>query len=51
MTVGDLAATLEKEKIDRTAIILVGEFLAQQGEESKLYDRNFTHGCRESEEA
>ena len=49
-TVAGLAAAVKSEEIGRTAIILVGEALAQQGEESKLYERGFTHGCRRGEE-
>ena len=47
--VAGLAAAVKSAHIDRTAIILVGEALAQQGEESKLYERGFTHGRRQGE--
>ncbi|HOF87022.1 MAG TPA: precorrin-4 C(11)-methyltransferase [Armatimonadota bacterium] len=36
--------------IERTAMILVGEALANEGEASKLYDRTFSHGYREGQE-
>lgn len=48
-TVGALAADIAAAGIDRTAIILVGDTLAQQGEESRLYDRGFTHGHRQAD--
>ena len=37
------------EGIDRTAVILVGEVLANEGEASKLYDRTFSHDYREGQ--
>lgn len=47
------AATLKEAVaaagIDRTAIILVGDTLGQQGEDSRLYDSEFSHGYREAE--
>lgn len=45
-TVGQLAEAISKEKVDRTAIILVGEALTQVGEESRLYAPGFQHGYR-----
>ena len=46
-TVQLMAAAMEAAGIDRTAIILVGGFLARQGEESLLYDQGFSHGYRQ----
>ncbi|MHB0914801.1 MAG: precorrin-4 C(11)-methyltransferase [Thermoleophilia bacterium] len=48
-SVGNLAADITAAGIDRTAIILVGDTLAQQGEESRLYDRGFSHGYRQAD--
>jgi len=45
--VGKLAADVAAAGIHRTAIILVGEALAQQGDESLLYRKGFSHGCRD----
>jgi precorrin-4/cobalt-precorrin-4 C11-methyltransferase len=45
-TVERLAADLTAAGIDRTAIILVGATLAQEGEESLLYREGFSHGYR-----
>ena len=47
-TVAKLAGDVEAAGIDRTAIILVGEALAQQGGESLLYREGFSHGYRQS---
>ena len=46
-TVGGLVDSFHEAGIDRTAIILVGDALYNEGEKSKLYDRNFSHGYRE----
>ncbi|MHB1324949.1 MAG: precorrin-4 C(11)-methyltransferase [Thermoleophilia bacterium] len=46
-TVAKLAGDIEAAGIDRTAIILVGEALAQAGDESRLYKDGFSHGYRE----
>lgn len=46
-TVEKLPADIAAAGIDRTAIILVGEALAQKGEESLLYKEGFSHGYRE----
>lgn len=46
-TVENLPADLAAAGIDRTAIILVGAALAQEGEESLLYKEGFSHGYRE----
>ncbi|NLT92067.1 MAG: hypothetical protein GXY02_02940, partial [Actinobacteria bacterium] len=36
--------------IDRTAMILVGDALRNEGDASLLYDPGFTHGYRAAEE-
>lgn len=46
---GDLRciARLAREAgIDKTALIMVGDFLTAAGKRSRLYDKNFAHGCR-----
>lgn len=45
--VSTLAETAQKEGINRTALILVGDFLGQQYDRSLLYHPNFTTGFRE----
>ena len=45
-TVGTLAENAEKQGIDRTALVLVGEFLSGNPERSRLYDPAFTTGYR-----
>ena len=45
-TVGTLAESAEKYGIRRTALVLVGEFLAGSRERSRLYDPAFTTGYR-----
>ena len=49
-TVGDLPAMAEENGISRMALILVGEFLGEQYDRSKLYDPAFSHGFREAEQ-
>ncbi len=53
-TTGELAATVKKEKITRTALVVVGRVLDVSLEtlvhHSKLYDRHFAHGYREAED-
>ncbi|HTR44962.1 MAG TPA: precorrin-4 C(11)-methyltransferase [Thermodesulfovibrionales bacterium] len=48
---GDLAELVKEASIKKTALIYVGESLRASetslGKESKLYDRDFTHGYRE----
>ncbi len=46
-TVAKLAGDLAAAGVDRTAIILVGDVLAQEGGESLLYGEGFSHGYRE----
>ena len=50
-TVAALADDIEAAGIGRTAIILVGEALAQAGGESLLYKRGFSHGYRQEPDA
>lgn len=47
-TVKDLAKVTKDSGITKTALILLGDFLEKRGK-SKLYDKHFTHGCREGE--
>lgn len=47
--VGEMLGAIKEAKMDRTAIILIGASLAQQGEESKLYSKDFSHGYRQGE--
>jgi precorrin-4/cobalt-precorrin-4 C11-methyltransferase len=48
-TLRDIAALVAEAGIDRTAMILVGEVLRNEGGPSKLYDRSFSHGYRAGE--
>jgi precorrin-4/cobalt-precorrin-4 C11-methyltransferase len=43
---GELEATIKANKITKTAMIIIGRALLKEGEESKLYDKAFTHGYR-----
>ena len=45
---GELAKTADAERITNTALILVGDFLGEGYERSKLYDPAFTTGFREA---
>lgn len=52
-TCGQLAVTLEAEKLDRHTLILAGPAVAAlrhgyQGPQSKLYDPTFSHACRQA---
>ena len=47
-SLGDLSGLARDSGIDRTAMILVGAALANQGDPSRLYDAAFSHGCREA---
>jgi precorrin-4/cobalt-precorrin-4 C11-methyltransferase len=49
-TVGTLAETAEKNAITHTALIVVGNFLADAYERSRLYDPTFSHACRTAKE-
>jgi precorrin-4/cobalt-precorrin-4 C11-methyltransferase len=48
-TLADIVPRVKREQISRTALILVGNFLGNEYALSRLYDRTFTHGYRESE--
>ncbi len=49
-TLGDIAVKTKKEKIIKTALIIVGDVIAPRGYEySKVYDAGFTHGYRRAE--
>ena len=45
---GDLAAVGREAGVRRTALVLVGDFLRQAGERSRLYDPAFSTGYREA---
>lgn len=49
-TLGDIAAKVKEANITRTAVIAVGQVLAEAPPPvlSKLYDKHFSHGYRES---
>ena len=47
-TVSGLASAAKENGINKTALVLVGGFLGDEYERSKLYDPGFTHGCREA---
>jgi precorrin-4/cobalt-precorrin-4 C11-methyltransferase len=42
----DIAGKVKDEKIDKTALILVGDFLKSSKKRSKLYDKEFSHSFR-----
>ena len=46
---GDLAPVGREAGVRRTALVLVGDFLRQAGERSRLYDPAFSTGYREAE--
>lgn len=46
---GDLAAVGREAGVRHTALVLVGDFLRQAGERSRLYDPTFSTGYREAE--
>ena len=48
--VSELAATARENQITKTALIMVGGFLAGSGERSKLYDPGFTTEFRQAKE-
>ncbi len=50
-TIGTIAQIVQAEGIDRTAMIMVGGFLGDEYELSRLYAADFTHGFREAKEA
>jgi precorrin-4/cobalt-precorrin-4 C11-methyltransferase len=45
-TVDDIAKKVRDAKIEKTALTVVGDFLGDEYELSKLYDKNFTTGYR-----
>jgi precorrin-4/cobalt-precorrin-4 C11-methyltransferase len=45
-TLGDIAEKITKAQIRKTAMILVGDFLGDKYNNSKLYDSGFTHEYR-----
>lgn len=47
-TLKDIAQKVKEEQITKTAQILVGWFLGDQYEKSKLYDKGFSHEYREA---
>lgn len=47
-TLDKLAETMESEKIQKTALIVVGDVLGEDYAKSKLYDATFTTGYREA---
>jgi precorrin-4/cobalt-precorrin-4 C11-methyltransferase len=47
-TLDDISGKVEKEKITKTAQILVGNFLGNEYKKSKLYDEKFTHEYRKA---
>lgn len=49
-TVAELAQTARENGIDKTALILVGDFLGKRYDRSKLYDPAFTTGFRQGTE-
>lgn len=50
-TLATIAVQAAEAGVDRTAMILVGDALRNEGEASLLYDRGFTHGYRKAEAA
>ncbi len=49
-TLGDIAEKTKKERIIKTALIIVGDVIApKKYEHSKVYDAGFTHGYRRAE--
>lgn len=49
-TLDDMAQKVRESGIDRTALTVVGDFLGDEYEMSKLYDRNFTTMFRDGED-
>ncbi len=49
-TVGKLAESAEKENITKTALIMVGGFLGDKYDRSKLYAPNYSHEFRDATE-
>lgn len=49
-TLKNIASRVREAKINKTALILIGDFLVAKGERSRLYSREFSHGWREAGE-
>ena len=49
-TLKNIAALVNAENIDRTALIIVGECLNRRYQNSQLYSPNFSHGFRHAKE-
>ena len=49
-TLATIAAQAAAAGVDRTAMILVGDALRNEGDASLLYDAGFTHGYRRAKE-
>ncbi len=45
-SLADISDKIKKEGIDRSALILVGDFLKEGSTTSRLYDKDFGHGFR-----
>lgn len=45
-TLDNIGLRVKKSKIKKTAMILIGRVLQKDFELSRLYDKNFEHGCR-----
>lgn len=48
--VGTLEQTAREHGVEKTALILAGAFLGEGGSRSKLYDPEFSTGCREAKQ-
>ncbi|MDR0335308.1 MAG: precorrin-4 C(11)-methyltransferase [Methanomassiliicoccaceae archaeon] len=49
-TLDDIAKKVKESKIEKTALTVVGDFLGDEYELSKLYDKHFTTGYRKGKE-
>lgn len=49
-TLKDIAGKVKEAGITKTALVVVGDFLGDEYELSKLYDKTFTHGYRRGSE-
>ena len=50
-TLENIAGEVKNADINKTALVYVGRFLADEFELSKLYDRHFSHEFREAKDA
>lgn len=48
-TLADIAEKTISEDVRKTALIIVGRAIGRTDRVSKLYDKTFSHGCREAE--